>query len=101
VDNEINAIFDFPSARETARWHHAAAGFPEKETFLKAIRNGNYSTWPGLNAELMSKHYPESVETKKGHMKGPRQGIKSTKVQGCCQWTTNQDGRRGQRAACI
>ena len=80
VDDKINAIFDLPSARETARWHHAAAGFPEKETFLKAIRNGNYSTWPGLSAELMSKHYPESVETKKGHMKGPRQGIKSTKV---------------------
>jgi len=29
---------------------------------------------------MMSKHYPESGETKKKHMKGPRQGIKSTKV---------------------
>ena len=80
VDDEINIIFDLPSAKETARWFHAAAGFPEKEPFVMALRNGNYSTWPGLNAAMMSKHYPESVEAKKGHMKGPRQGIKSTKV---------------------
>jgi len=80
VDEEINAVFDLPSAKETARWHHAAAGHPEKEPFLRAIGKGNYSTWPGLTYEMMSKHCPESVESKKGHMKGPRQGIKSTKV---------------------
>jgi hypothetical protein len=28
---------------------------------------------------MMSRHYPESIETKKGHMKGARQGIWSTK----------------------
>jgi hypothetical protein len=27
---------------------------------------------------MMSRHYPESIETKKGHMKGARQGIQST-----------------------
>ena len=80
VEEEINAVFDLPSAKETARWHHAAAGHPEKEPFLRAIGKGNYSTWPGLTYEMMSKHCPESVESKKGHMKGPRQGIKSTKV---------------------
>jgi hypothetical protein len=57
VDDEINNIFDLPSAKQTARWHHASAGFPEKETFLTAIRKGNYSTWPGLTYEMMSKHY--------------------------------------------
>ena len=80
VDEEINVVFDLPSAKETARWYHAAAGYPEKEPFLTALRHGNYSIWPGLTAAMMSKHYPESVESKKGHMKGPRQGIKSTKV---------------------
>jgi hypothetical protein len=74
----INVIFDLPIVKETARWHHASAGFPEMETFIKAILKGNYSTWPGLTAEMMRKHGPESVELKKGHMKGPRQGVKST-----------------------
>jgi hypothetical protein len=25
-------------------WYHAAAGFPPKETFIRAICNGNYAT---------------------------------------------------------
>ena len=28
---------------------------------------------------MISRHYPELIETKKGHMKGARQGIQSTK----------------------
>ena len=28
---------------------------------------------------MISRHYPELIETKKGHMKGERQGIQSTK----------------------
>ena len=59
-------------------WYHAAAGWPEKDTFIDAIRKGNYATWPGLTVKMMSRHYPESIETKKGHMKGARQGIRST-----------------------
>ena len=71
----INALFDLPSTKQTALWYHAAAGWPEKESFLDAIRKGNYATWPGLTVKMMSRHYPESIETKKGHMKGARQGI--------------------------
>jgi len=74
-----NALFDLPSTKQTALWYHAAAGWPEEETFLGAIRKGNYATWPGLNVKMMSRHFPESIETKKGHMKGARQGIQSTK----------------------
>jgi len=47
VDDELNIIFNLPSAKETARWYHAAAGYPEKEPFLTALRHGNYSTWLG------------------------------------------------------
>jgi hypothetical protein len=42
-----NVIFDLPSARQTLLWYHAAAGFPTKETFSDAVRDSNYSTWPG------------------------------------------------------
>jgi hypothetical protein len=76
----INALFDLPSTKQTALWYHAAAGWPEKETFIDAICKGNYATWPGLTVKMMSRHYPESIETKKGHMKGARQGIRSTKT---------------------
>ncbi len=71
----INALFDPLSTKQTALWYHAAAGWSEKETFLDAICKGNYATWPGLTVKMMSRHYPESIETKKGHMKGARQRI--------------------------
>jgi len=71
----INAFFDLPSTKQTAMWYHAAAGWPEKEPLIDAIRKGNYATWPGLTVNMMNRHYPESTETKKGHMKGARQGI--------------------------
>ena len=78
TDN-INAIFDLPSTKKTLLWYHAAAGFPPEETFIEAVRAGNYSTWPGLTVNMVHRHFPDSIETSKGHLKGQRQGIRSTK----------------------
>ncbi len=44
----INVIFDLPSAHETFLWYHASTGFTTKATFIDAVRNRNYSTWPKL-----------------------------------------------------
>ncbi len=59
---------------------HAVAGFPVKETFLDAVRTGNYATWPGLTTNLVSNYFPDSNKMQKGHMNGQRKGVKSTKV---------------------
>jgi hypothetical protein len=75
----INVIFDLPSTRETFLWYHASAGFPPKENFIDAVRNGNYSTWPKLTVTLINHYYPDLDETIKGHLKGQRQGIRLTK----------------------
>ncbi len=66
----INVIFDLPSARQNFLWYHAAAGFPPKETFIRAICNGNYATWPKLTVQLIHKYMPDLDETAKGHLKG-------------------------------
>ena len=79
TNEAINAIFDLPSARQTFLWYHASAGFPVKEQFIKAVRNGNYATWPKLTVTLINKYMPDSDKTLKGHLKGQRQGIGSTK----------------------
>jgi hypothetical protein len=42
--NTTNAIFDLPDNRQTLLYYHATAGFPTKETFLSAVRAGNYLT---------------------------------------------------------
>ncbi len=78
--NKANAIFNLPNTRHSLHYYHALAGFPVKETFLDAVRAGNYATWPGLTTTLIAKHFPDLEETQKGHMKGQRKGIRSTKV---------------------
>ena len=75
----INVIFDLPSACETFLWYRASAGFPTKATFIDTIRNGNYSTWPKLTVTLINCYFPELDKMIKGHLKGQRQGIRSTK----------------------
>ena len=75
----INVIFDLPSARDSFLWYHASTGFPTKATFIDAIRNGNYSTWPKLTVTLINHYFPDLDKMIKGHLKGQRQGIRSTK----------------------
>jgi hypothetical protein len=75
----INVIFDLPSSNKTFLWYHASVGFPPKETFIDAIRNGNYATWPKLMVTLINQYYPNSDEIVKGYLKGQCQGIQSTK----------------------
>jgi hypothetical protein len=50
----INVIFDLPSSRETILWYHTSAEFPPKETFIDAVCNGNYTTWPKLTVTLIN-----------------------------------------------
>ena len=64
---------------EIVRFLHAAAGFPTKRTWLKAIKKEFYSSWPGLTAKAVEKYFPESEETQKGHMRSVKAGIRSTK----------------------
>ncbi len=75
----LNIIFDLPSSRKTFLWYHASAGFPPKETFVDAVRQGNYATWPKLTVTLINRYFPDLDETIKGHLKGQRQGIRSIK----------------------
>ena len=41
-------ICDLRKQSEIVRFLHAAAKFPTKRTWLKAIKKGFYSSWPGL-----------------------------------------------------
>jgi hypothetical protein len=80
IRESINNVYELPSTEQTIRYLHAAAGFPTKSTWLKAIRNGNYLTWPMINVKNVGKHFPESEETQQGHMRNQRQGVRSIKI---------------------
>eukprot|EP00804_Cyclotella_cryptica_P013069 CCRYP_002366-RA/>CCRYP_002366-RA protein AED:0.66 eAED:0.66 QI:0/0/0/0.5/1/1/2/0/452 len=51
-------VYELPSIAQAVRYLHGAAGFPTKSTWLAAIRNGNYSTWPLINIKNVTKHFP-------------------------------------------
>lgn len=71
-------VYDLPSTEQVVRYLHAAAGFPTKATWLKAINDGFYATWPMINARNVNKYFPESEETQKGHMRQKRSGVRKT-----------------------
>jgi hypothetical protein len=66
---EAANVYSLPSMGQTIKYLHTAAEYPVEETWTKAINAGKYSTWPGLTTATVRKHFPESDETKKGHMK--------------------------------
>ncbi len=76
----LHNIYELPSVEPTIRYLHGAAGFPTEASCLKAIREGNYLSWPLINVKNIAKYFPESEETQKGHMRGQCQGVRSTKV---------------------
>ena len=47
---------------------HAVCGYPVKSTWIRAIKAGNYFGWPMLTELNVSKYYPDTDETIKGHM---------------------------------
>ena len=67
---EVSAnMYTLPLIKQAIRYLHAAVGFPMKDSWIKAIKNGNYVTWPGLTVETVNRHFLESVETQQGNMK--------------------------------
>jgi hypothetical protein len=59
---------------------HAACFSPVKSTWIKAIKNGNFPSWPGLNEHAVEKHLSKSTSTAKGHLNQQRKNTRTTKI---------------------
>ena len=75
----IYNVYELKTQPELVRYYHAAAGFPTKPTWIKAIKNQQYALWPGLTVDVVARHYPNSEETPKRHGRKSPSG-QSTKV---------------------
>jgi hypothetical protein len=64
---------------ELIQYLHACCFSPSSSTFIKAVRNGNFITWPGLDTKLIHKYLPDSIATAKGHLDQEQQNLQSTK----------------------
>jgi hypothetical protein len=77
----LNSVYELPNTEQVVAWYHAAAGYPTKATWIKAIDAGFFATWPLLTSKAVRKHFPEAAETTKGHMRRVKSGVRSTKTQ--------------------
>ena len=82
IDTTTNLIYpvahnayDMPSLEALVKYMHAADRFTVKSTWLRAIKKGNFATWPGMTYSNVEKYCPQSVETLKGHMVQSSQGV--------------------------
>ena len=65
--------------QQLAKYLHACCYSPSKSIFLKAIKNGNFLSWPGLDSKLIEKHLQTPVATAKGHLDQERRNLQTTK----------------------
>jgi hypothetical protein len=47
-DESINSVYEISKVYDIMQYLHAAAGSPVPSTFVKAIKAGNFTTWPTL-----------------------------------------------------
>jgi hypothetical protein len=59
---------------------HAACFSPVKSTWITAIKNGNFLSWPGLTDHAVEKHLSKSTATTKGHLNRQRQNARTTQI---------------------
>ena len=79
LPDKILNVYDLKTKPELIRYYHAAAGFPTKPTWIKAIKNGHYKSWPGLDKTMAARCFLESVETWRGHGHKIKSGLRLTK----------------------
>ena len=79
LPDSVSNVYELKTKPELVRYYHAAAGFPTKPTWIAAIKNGHYKSWPGLNQKDVAKYFPESTEMWRGHGRKVKSGQRSTR----------------------
>jgi hypothetical protein len=77
---QCNHAHDNNNQKNLINYLHAACFSPVKSTWLKAIKNGNFSSWPGLTEHAVEKHLSKSTSTTKGHLNQQRQNARTIKI---------------------
>jgi hypothetical protein len=77
---QCNHAHDNSNQKVLINYLHAACFSPVKSTWITAIKNGHFTSWPGLTEHAVEKHLSKSTSTKKGHLNQQRQNAITTKV---------------------
>jgi hypothetical protein len=77
---ECNHAHDISNQTELINYFHAACFIPVKSTWMQAIKNGNFTSWPGLTEQAVEKILSKSTGTVKGHINQQRMNTRSTHI---------------------
>jgi hypothetical protein len=81
VKQHANAIIRKDlSKTQLAQYLYGCCGSPVVSTFKKAIKNGNFITWPGIDTLSLDAHLPKSIASAKGHLDQERKNLQSTRI---------------------
>jgi hypothetical protein len=77
---QCNHAHDNNNQKYLINYLHAACFSPVKSTWITAIKNGNFSPWPGLTEHVVERHLSKSTSTTKGHLNQQRQNARTIKT---------------------
>jgi hypothetical protein len=72
---QCNNAYRTQSIPELIKFLHATVFSPTKTTWLKAIKQGFFQSWPGLTYSAANKYFPASIYMHKGHMDQIRKNV--------------------------
>jgi hypothetical protein len=78
--SQCNHAHDNNNQKDLINYLHAACFSPVKSTWIKAIKNGIFLSWPGVNEHNVEKYLSKSTSTAKGHLNQQRQNARTTKI---------------------
>jgi hypothetical protein len=78
-EHHAHYVYEQKSIQETITYLYACCFSPVKDTWLKAIQNGHFATWPSITVENVRKYLQKSDATAKVHMNQIYQNIRSTR----------------------
>ena len=64
---------------EVIQYIHGCCFSPTSRTFLKAIKNGNFLTWPGLNNQKLFNRLPPGIAKSLRHLGQEIKNLQSAK----------------------
>jgi hypothetical protein len=90
----VHSVYELKTQPELVRYLHASAGFPTKPTWLKAIKNKQFSSWPGLTTDTLRRHFPDFDKTQKLHGQCTPSQLQPTKqTQAAAQQEEHDDNK--------
>jgi hypothetical protein len=102
VQSACNHAHDTSNQKELIHYLHAACFSPVNSTWIAAIKNGNFTSRPGLTERTVERHLSKSSATVKGNINQQRVNTISTKIkeeENCGNIDTDLDN--GIKTNCI